>query len=343
MRKISILICLLFSGHFVKAQCDLSVIDTTHINCNGDALGGFVLDVGGAVSPYTILLSNGIAQVDNPVFTSLPAATYEVIIVDNDFCMDTLDLKIKEPSLLLLSLKCEEDRLAASVLGGVREYSYTWRDEDETVVSIDSSVVYESGLFYAVEVVDANTCIRVDTVHVWAEFDVNRRVGEIPFDVYIDNHSSSGLYEWDFGGVGSSYSFEPSYTFDEVGGYEIVLNVEDESTSCLAVFSTFVDAQGFEMKGENDWAEMYDVITPNGDGNNDNFSFLENHAILSFEAVIYNRWGVKIYEWTDPKAVWNGVTKGGVSVSEGVYFYTMNAVGKNGDLYEKKGAINVFH
>ena len=70
---------------FGKAQCDLSVIDTMHINCNGDALGGFVLDVGGAVSPYTINLNNGITQVDNPVFTSLPADTYQMIIVDNAF------------------------------------------------------------------------------------------------------------------------------------------------------------------------------------------------------------------------------------------------------------------
>ena len=70
MRKISMLICLLFSVFFGKAQCNLSVIDTTHINCNGDALGGFVLDVGGAISPYTIYLNNGITQVDNSVFNS---------------------------------------------------------------------------------------------------------------------------------------------------------------------------------------------------------------------------------------------------------------------------------
>ena len=142
MRKISILICLLFSVFFGKAQCNLSVIDTTHINCNGDALGGFVLDVGGAISPYTIYLNNGITQVDNSVFTSLPAATYQVVIVDNAFCMDTLEVKIKQPAFLGLSLECEGVSLVASVFGGVGDYVYSWKNELGQEISSALSLIH---------------------------------------------------------------------------------------------------------------------------------------------------------------------------------------------------------
>ena len=113
-----------------------------HLNCNGDALGGFVLDVGDAVSPYTINLNNGITQVDNPVFTSLPAATYQIIIVDNNFCIDTIEVKIKQPALLDLSLECKGVSLVASVFGAVGEYVYYWTNELVQEISSDTMVLY---------------------------------------------------------------------------------------------------------------------------------------------------------------------------------------------------------
>jgi gliding motility-associated-like protein len=118
--------------------------------------------------------------------------------------------------------------------------------------------------------------------------------------------------------------------------------VTDEESSCSADFLQKVDAQGFEMKGDVDWAEMYDVFTPNSDGVNEEFAFLENHAIASFEAVVYNRWGKKIYQWTDPSVGWPGVNKSGNLVSEGVYFYSMSAVGVDGTEYQKKGTISLY-
>lgn len=342
MKKFSILLCLLFAALFGYSQCDLSVVDTTHIECGGESTGGFVIDVSNAVSPYVLVLNNGVSQIDNPVFSNMTAGDYEVSITDANGCSDVISVRLKEPPLLSMSLKCEGVRLLSEVSGGVKDYTYTWSDAEGQIFSTDTVVDYIPNVLYAFEVVDAKGCSRKDTIHVWANFEVDRFLGEIPFDVYVFNKSSQGLYEWDFGSVGDAYSFEPSYTFDEVGEYEIVLTVEDESSSCVATYSVFVDAQGFEMKGENDWAEMYDVISPNGDGSNDAFSFLENHAIVSFEASIYNRWGARVYKWTDPSLAWAGVNSKGSLVSEGVYFYVMKAVGEDGALYEKKGVVSVF-
>ena len=343
VRNISILICLLFSVLFVKAQCDLSVIDTTHINCNGDALGGFVLDVGGAVSPYTINLNNGITQVDNPVFTSLPAATYQVIIVDNTFCMDTIEIKIKQPTFLALSLECEGESLVASVFGGVGDYVYSWTNELGQEISSDTIVGYESGNFYAFSVNDENGCEQSDTVYLWSSFTASTYLGTIPMYVEFYNASSQGLYEWDFGDETSSTQTSPFHDYIEVGAYEVVLTVTDENSQCYITASDTIDVQGFELEGDlEDWAEMYNVFSPNGDQTNDVFTFLDNHSIQEFKVVVYNRWGKKIYEWSDPKKGWDGNNKSGSPVKDGVYFYSMTAVGENGKEYKHKGSVSLF-
>ncbi|MFN4121960.1 MAG: gliding motility-associated C-terminal domain-containing protein [Flavobacteriales bacterium] len=72
------------------------------------------------------------------------------------------------------------------------------------------------------------------------------------------------------------------------------------------------------------------VFTPNGDGINDCFSpALQNAPSPSdktflecSELVVYNRWGVKVYDSKDwGEGCWNGKTEKGEAYPEGVYFF----------------------
>ena len=81
-------------------------------------------------------------------------------------------------------------------------------------------------------------------------------------------------------------------------------------------------------------------ITPNGDGNNDNFRFLnpENLTIVSLK--IYDRWGEKIFESTAQNPEWDG-TFGGRICSPGTYVYTIEAVcGMKGNII-KSGNVSI--
>jgi gliding motility-associated-like protein len=81
-------------------------------------------------------------------------------------------------------------------------------------------------------------------------------------------------------------------------------------------------------------------ITPNGDGNNDNFRFLnpENLTIVSLK--IYDRWGEKIFESTAQNPEWDG-TFGGRTCSPGSYVYTIEAVcGMQGNII-KSGNVSI--
>ena len=82
------------------------------------------------------------------------------------------------------------------------------------------------------------------------------------------------------------------------------------------------------------------VFTPNGDGVNDIFR-VQMLSVTSFHAVIINRWGRKVYEWTDPEGGWDGRING-TYASPGTYYYIVTARGlekNNPPKYVKKGAL----
>ena len=109
----------------------------------------------------------------------------------------------------------------------------------------------------------------------------------------------------------------------------------------VGVILIVIEVQGFDLS-INDWEEMFNAFSPNGDGINDSFSFEENHAISEFSVKIFNRWGSLVYSWTDPNFKWNGLNFDGDNLIQGVYYYYMNAIGQDGQLYEKKGSISLF-
>ena len=68
------------------------------------------------------------------------------------------------------------------------------------------------------------------------------------------------------------------------------------------------------------------VFTPNADGVNDFFTAIDYRNIGDLHMQIYNRWGVLVYETTDPKQFleegWNGTDmNSGEECSNGVYYY----------------------
>jgi gliding motility-associated-like protein len=64
------------------------------------------------------------------------------------------------------------------------------------------------------------------------------------------------------------------------------------------------------------------IFTPNGDNVNGLFK-VDGAGVRNFTCTVFDRWGKKVFEWTDPANGWDG--KG---ADTGVYYYVMN--------YEKK-------
>ncbi len=69
--------------------------------------------------------------------------------------------------------------------------------------------------------------------------------------------------------------------------------------------------------------ELPNTFTPNGDGANDFFTPRKPYRFVSrVEFKVFNRWGEKVFETTDPELKWNGQDqKTGKDLPDGVYYY----------------------
>jgi gliding motility-associated-like protein len=139
--------------------------------------------------------------------------------------------------------------------------------------------------------------------------------------------------------VGVTSEENPIWNFEEEGCFQIVLVAESK-----------VDESWFDIPRVGcrdtflyDWLcfdatpilEIPNVFTPNGDGMNDVFR-VHAKAITEFKAILFNRWGKKIYEWDDYHQGWDGKI-GGSEASPGVYYYIITATGKDDAKFEEKG------
>ncbi|MGL5890791.1 MAG: LamG-like jellyroll fold domain-containing protein [Bacteroidia bacterium] len=83
------------------------------------------------------------------------------------------------------------------------------------------------------------------------------------------------------------------------------------------------------------------VFSPNGDGRNDQF-FIQGltTCLQTYTIAIYDRWGAKVFESSDPLAKWDGIYKD-KALSEGVYVYTLSATFSTGKTVNKSGNITL--
>ena len=158
----------------------------------------------------------------------------------------------------------------------------------------------------------------------------------------MDGHTVA--YEWHFrkreDGKGVKelfvrYEEDTQYTFNESGRYEVTLKFfidnDDEAWDSTTINIFIADS----------WLEFPNAFSPNGDGYNDKFQAKKGYkSIVDFHAYIINRWGQKLFEWTNPADGWDGKYKG-KDVSDGVYFLLVKARGGDGKEYNIRKDVNL--
>jgi len=81
------------------------------------------------------------------------------------------------------------------------------------------------------------------------------------------------------------------------------------------------------------------VFTPNGDGEND-VLYVQGKGIESFELIIYNRWGNKVFETTDIAQGWDG-SYNGKEQDNAVFVYYITATFTNTETVGEQGNISI--
>ena len=85
---------------------------------------------------------------------------------------------------------------------------------------------------------------------------------------------------------------------------------------------------------------MPNTFTPNHDEINDIYKAKSYQNIVEFRAYIFNRWGQKLYEWTDIDTGWDGTYRG-KDVKQGTYFVLVKAKGADGQTYNIRKDVNL--
>ena len=149
-------------------------------------------------------------------------------------------------------------------------------------------------------------------------------------------------FEWRCTKVGSGklfvrYQEETSYSFTQSGIYQVELRTYLYSPTDTVQ----LDAQTIKITILSSKLEMPNAFSPNGDGRNDVYRAKKGYkSIVSFRAIIFNRWGQKLYEWNDPADGWDGKYHG-KDVAEGTYFVVVNAKGADGLEYNIRRDVNL--
>ncbi len=133
------------------------------------------------------------------------------------------------------------------------------------------------------------------------------------FNIYYSSDSSE--FEW-IANSSINSAFEYKDILDNaISGCYAITSIDSSGNE--SVFSEIVCSANCPLY------ELPNVFTPNGDNQNDLFVPIQNRFVESIDMKIFNRWGEKVFETSDPEINWDGTNQRGIDLAEGVYFYTV--------------------
>ncbi|MGZ3932039.1 MAG: T9SS type B sorting domain-containing protein, partial [Bacteroidia bacterium] len=146
---------------------------------------------------------------------------------------------------------------------------------------------------------------------------------------------SNNTYMWSFDDGTSSTLINDSHTYSNAGNYCVKLVATNSVTLCRDSTTHCIDVTA-PMS-----ISIPNVFTPNNDGTNDVFK-ASGIGIPQFHCAIFDRWGLKMYEWDGINGSWDGKTKTGDVVPSGTYFYFINYTGVDGTSKQVNGDLTLY-
>ena len=310
--------------------------------CEGDS----VILKGGSNDPTGVTYEwspteflNNPTQSD-PIANLLKDQTFQLIVTSQTIlgCKDTTTVDVKVdtipiPLIIDPDPICQKREQAQLSVSGGQQYEWSPRGTVSNANLPDPLAFPIATTTYKVKVFNG-ACLVEDssTVKVVIPNDM-----DFSFDIvdecdriveFVSNVSEQSSVKWYLGDGDTSMKamFEHAYPANELYEIRLVIN---EGITCE-------DDTLFEVnfdKGVVGEPKFPNIFTPNGDRTNDFFELKpEEQEKLKCDfnrMVIYNRWGVKVFETKNKEDFrWAGVTLAGEEVSEGVYFYVIEIKGE---------------
>ncbi|MES2515168.1 MAG: gliding motility-associated C-terminal domain-containing protein [Bacteroidota bacterium] len=219
------------------------------------------------------------------------------------------------------------------ILTGFGSSSYAWSNSTAT-----GSVNTTTGGVVILSV--TNFCgtytqsVNVNVNPLNAAIVANPTSGYSPLVVSFSNNSiNANTYLWDFGNGNIANTQNVSNQVYNTGVYTVYLTVTNG-------VCTDMDSVTIDVTLESPTLYVPNAFTPNGDSINDIF-WIGATNIKEFNIIIFDRWGLKLFESSDLSISWTGMVNG-KEVPDGCYFYLINAKGIDDVGIKKQGTVTLF-
>jgi gliding motility-associated-like protein len=302
--------------------------------------GRIELDITGGTKPYDITWLDGS---DSAVVLGLPPGQYQVVVSDTNQCpavtenivideWDAIDFSITGHDLL-----CFNDSSGfieiSGISGGTGVYSdFGWM-KDGGFYGIGQILDTLLTGKYIATVTDDFGCSRSDSVMIFQpdsiELFLNAQPGLVELgsiELEVEGGTLPYSYLWSTGAI--------TQNVDPLGGgyYSVVVT---DGNGCRNIDSIFVEVR-FRILAPT-------AFSPNGDDLNELF-FVKGLGtdLVSFELIIYDRWGDMVFKTNDIHEGWNGrLFNNGEEQPVEVYIWTASLEYSSGEKIADKGNISL--
>jgi gliding motility-associated-like protein len=227
--------------------------------------------------------------------------------------------------------------LYAETTGGAGIISYEWAGTFGTT----PTVVVEPGGNIEYTVTASDQCgqvlsndIEIEVQDVDAIFSFEY-LSDLDVQFYATSNDSCAdcTYNWSFGDGTYIVEPDPAHTFDGLDQYAVALNVINELGCSRTEYSVVYPPVSIYIPN---------AFTPDGDGINDVWK-IEANGVLTFEVLVFNRWGDLVWTSKDQNQAWTGGRSNGGEyfLEDGVYNYLIKYTGVDGDAQKRAGSLSL--
>lgn len=232
-------------------------------------------------------------------------------------------------------IKCRNDKTGAisiTPVGGAGTKTYRW-----STGALSQNLTNVAAGRYSVIATDANGCtFTLDTT-------INQPSTAVSFTAIIKQETCKDYADGaiDLTPTGG----KPPYTVNWANGAtttsinslvagQYAVTIRD-SNLCRTDTSFFIARR---CRDTSKFA-IYDIITPNGDNQNDKWVIANIEKYPENELFIYNRWGMVVYNTTKYLNDWDGRNQKGEELTTGAYYYVIRLNDADGTIWS--GSITV--
>ena len=298
------------------------ITPTTCNNCNGN----IDIQTNGGTGVLTYTWSNGNNVEDQG---DLCAGTYSVTIADEANCIieRTIDVGSSvgmtvEPVITDIScINLTDGSGSVTITGGLAPITTQWYDANDTLISTSESISNLAAGSYQVVVTSADGCedstnfIIENPTAIALQITLSQ-FGDYNLSVFESGDGSIEVTAT--GGAGGyQYLWNPAIAGDSVN---FVQNLNSGDYNLTVTDSNGCKLDTLIILTEPFKLEVYNALSPNGDGINDVYIIDGSWACSESIFKVFNRWGSLVYEKKGYQDDWFGQHNDGSLLSDGTYF-----------------------